>query len=764
TAWAPAWDGPWQGQVQAANGALAPLAALAPDKLWGLSGSASGSLGFDAGRGALQAHLTLTDPLPSLLAGATVAVDLGVEDGRYDLRSLKLTQAAGGSLAGQAQWDRDGRRAWKGEARWVNLALAGGHGSGRLRLDGGAGADGHVLVDPWDLGGEVLPALQALVSFGEGGPEAVQVQAGHDLSLSLKRDNGHWLGRASLAAADPGPWLGLRFGHTHATALRLNGWAEAGPFVPGVPVPLRGHLDDQGQPGSSLDWQGQWISGQGPAGTAGWRGVDIARSSDAMQALGLAAPAWKGQFQGRVNGGPQGLTFTGQVEGLQALDMDFGAATFSGGWSPGRIWLDEFKADGSGPRLQVEHAVWQRGAAGWAGQADLKAQALSLAIFDVDVDAHLEVQQRDSAVELQWLAQDLAIGVRHWKELALNGTWAHGNWSLKGQGRAQAFQAHGGLANGVFSMDVTGASGPGKGSLNGTVGPKGALHLQGQAQGMDAGDLAGIMGWDQDWHGSVWGTLAVTGDTGQAHTLVDAKIEDGSVGGLPFDLATGLVRQDGDWVDLAPVSPIRLSRRSGVALEVTGKIPLASSTAEGVDVRAELKQGGLGLFAGLPGIATAEGPLELKLRFHGRRDDPQVDGLLRISDGRLGPAWMLPPLEKVEIMAQMTNGRVELQQARGQVVGDGPLVRVELADPRRPAFVFERWEPAQFNLRLRSSASGLPVRSNKALQFVDGTIIPDLVFGGSWDAPTLSGTVTLAKGDFSPSAFHGRRDDPQVDG
>jgi hypothetical protein len=747
SAWAPAPDGPWQGQLRANDGALAPLAALSPASGWGLSGTANGSLSFDMARGAVDARLTLSDPLPARLASATLTLDLGVDQGHVDLRGLKLSQPSGGTLAGQAEWDLSGRRAWKGEARWVNLLVQGSRSSGRLRLDGGAGSDGRLQLDPWDLGGDPLPALEGLLSFEDGHAADFQAKAGRDLSLSVKRDGGHWQARAVLAGADPGPWLGLAVGQSHATDLRLNGWAEAGPWVRGQPLPLRGHLEEQGEPGSGMDWQGQWSFGRGPTGTASWHGLDLARAGTALKALGLGLPKLQGRLQGRLAGGPDGATLTGQVQDFNALEMDFGGASFAGGWSPGTFRVDEFKADGSGPRLQLDKALWQRVPGGWDAQGDLKAQALSLAIFDVDVDAHVQARARDGAVNGQLLAHDLALGVRHWKELALEGTWGQDAWTLKEQGRSPSLQAHGTASNGVFSMAIDGRSGAGKGSLTGTVGPKGLLHLQGQAQGMDAADLAGIMGWDQDWHGSAWGTLAVTGDTNAAHTLVDAKVEDGSVGGLPFDLASGLVRQDGDWVDLAPVLPIRLSRKSGVSLEVTGKIPLASSTAEGVDVRAELKQGGLGLFTGVPGIAQGEGPLEMKLRFHGRRDDPKVDGSLKVTDGRLTPAWMLPPLEKVQIFAQMTDGRVELQQARGQVAGDGPLVRLELADPHRPAFVFERWEPAQFNLRLRSSASGLQVRSNPALRFVDGTIAPDLVLSGSWEAPTISGSVALFKGD-----------------
>jgi hypothetical protein len=86
-----------------------------------------------------------------------------------------------------------------------------------------------------------------------------------------------------------------------------------------------------------------------------------------------------------------------------------------------------------------------------------------------------------------------------------------------------------------------------------------------------------------------------------------------------------------------------------------------------LDIWAELKQGGLGLFAGMPVIRSAEGGLELSLRFRGRRDDPQVTGRLRVMDGKVTPAWLLPPMERLDLFAQIEDGQVILQQAQARV-------------------------------------------------------------------------------------------------
>ncbi len=109
-----------------------------------------------------------------------------------------------------------------------------------------------------------------------------------------------------------------------------------------------------------------------------------------------------------------------------------------------------------------------------------------------------------------------------------------------------------------------------------------------------------------------------------------------------------------------------------------------------------------------------------------------------------------------------------MQEADARVAGNGPLLRLELIDPGQPAFVLEHWVPQRFNLRLRASASGLPVRNTPQLHFLEGTLHPELILQGGWSDPTVKGSVSLDRGDldkaiinwppqFSPPLSHGAR-------
>ena len=206
-----------------------------------------------------------------------------------------------------------------------------------------------------------------------------------------------------------------------------------------------------------------------------------------------------------------------------------------------------------------------------------------------------------------------------------------------------------------------------------------------------------------------------------------------------------------------PCAPVAAPR---LVLELTGQVPLDGPDGRPVgplDVQATLKEGGLDFFAGLPGIAAASGPLDMHLSFGGDRADPTVNGSLKVSAGSITPAWLLTGLEKVDLFLQIQEGQVFLQQAQARVVNNGPLLKLELAEKDRPAFVLERWKPERLNLRLRSSASGLPVRSTASLQFLDGTIHPDLVMNGGWQDPVISGSVLFDRGDMEKPSSSRRK-------
>lgn len=748
-AYAPRWSGPWSAELKLDKARLAALAALSDALPRGLRGIASGTLSYSSGpQRRISAGLEFNDPLPGLLPKASGRVELRADGPRWDLRSLVLEQPQGGFLRGQGGLDLSGRTPWSGSAHWEAFQVSGLTLSGSARLSGGGGQAGRLALAPWSLSATALPALDAAFTFDAGGLSAVEGLLGTGVHWSADKAGGSWAARAEIADMDPGPWAGFFLGRGAPTALRLDGSAEGKLSAPGRPAELKFDLHEAGSGGHV---KGLWRRVSGTAALSGdFKSLNLARLADAVRALGLPAPRLGGLASGVLRGGAGSLTLTASVDALVWNGKKLGPVRLDGGWAAPGVWIAEASlGDAAGPSLGISDASWRRSGRTWTATGRLKAQVWPVAICDVSAD--LGWKLTGGGGKALWSAQcdSLQVGKRLWTKLALGGSWDGVRYTLKERSRRPTLSAEGSVSGGAFVLeDLQAFSGNGRGKLKGRVGKDGSLDFEGSSSGLPAADLAGMMGWPQDWTGSAWGTLKVSGNTGHAHTVVSAKVEDGSVQGLPFDLGTGYVVQDGDWVYLSPADPIRISRRDGTALEVGGKVTLVDDPApgQGMDVWAESRKGGLRLFAGLPAITSAEGSLTLKLRFRGKPADPRVDGSFLLSDGHIDPAWLLPPLEKAEIFAQIKDSQVVLQKAEARVVGDGPLLKLEAADPLRPAFVFKDWVPAEMNLRIRASKSGIPVRFTDAMSFVSGLVHPDLVLSGSWDRPSLGGTVSLEKG------------------
>ena len=186
TLWAPDWDGPWQGDVALDKASLPALARMAPPLPLTVSGTASGHAVFDQARRSLDLSLNLSDPAPDWLPQAQLKVEAGAAQGALELRSLSITQAGAPVATAQASLDLEGRQAWRGEAHWQGLQLgkAGGVSSGHLRLDGGKGSDGRVLLDAWELGGRALPAVE-VAGIGPGAFAATAPAAGRHRAWGL---------------------------------------------------------------------------------------------------------------------------------------------------------------------------------------------------------------------------------------------------------------------------------------------------------------------------------------------------------------------------------------------------------------------------------------------------------------------------------------------------------------------------------------------------------------------------------------------------
>jgi hypothetical protein len=739
---APAWAGPWDAELKLHGAKLAPWMALlgVPGAL---SGTANGGV-TRRGNGGLSADLDLDEPWPHELPKARASLRLRANGSQWHLERLELRQG-GGSLDAQGGGDLDSAASWKGEARWSGLRWRGELTEGQALLKPGS-AGPQLALGPWSLSQTALPAVLASLRLEQRRVNSAQLGIGERTLVELKPENGAWRARAELKGEDPAALLGPWFGHQAKSGLALSGWIEG--RLGGGATGWKASLDDDALAGSRLELQSREDGG---LASARWTQLDLARWERALAAAGLASvPGLAGLSSGEIQALAGGLSASAKVSGFKLAGADFGPAELHASSKPGQWSLDRFDAGNSGAELHLAHWKLQQGPAAWTAEGELAMQQIPASLFELGAEGKVKLSGQAGHGSAELRLKSLQVSERRYQDLVLKSAWDQGRVTVSEASRKPGFKAAFKLADGAFELtDLQAVAGTGKAWLKGGVAKDGTLAFDGGAQAFPAGELTGWLGWPQEWSGAAYGSLALSGKAGAVRGVISARIEDGSVAGLPFDLASGLVHLEPDWVQLSPLRPIRLSRKNGVALEVTGKVPQADAKGRlpgPLEVDAELKDGGLGLFAGLPAIQAASGALELSLHFSGNPDDPGVQGRIRVKDGSLTPAWLLPPLEHVELFGQLDDGQFILQKAEGQVAGGGPLLKLETAAEGKPAFVFERWVPAAFNLRLRSSKSGLPLRSTAALKFIDGQAHPDLRLSGTWDQPVLEGELSLERG------------------
>jgi hypothetical protein len=297
-----------------------------------------------------------------------------------------------------------------------------------------------------------------------------------------------------------------------------------------------------------------------------------------------------------LQAGANGLTFSANLESFTLLGMPFGPGNLSGAWSSAGLKLNELNLGGSDARLSLKKAAWSKLKDGWSAEGELDASELPYAIFTLGGRGRLKATGKGGEGKLSSDWAWLQTGTRRHDGLSLEMTWKDGAWAL-GPKDKKLFRATGKLNNGDFILSSVEARQGAKATaqLKGEVLRDGSMTFDGQASGYPAAEMTGLLGWPQEWKGATYGTLSIRGTTTSARTVVLAKIENGSVNGLAFDLAQAVVHVEDGWVKLGPLGPVKILRQKAYLLEVDGDIPLDGSDGKQVgdmDVRAKLKEGG----------------------------------------------------------------------------------------------------------------------------------------------------------------------------
>jgi hypothetical protein len=696
--------GAWNGWFELKDADLGALLGLAGASGAGLQGKAAGKIQWTraAAGWLLDLDLSLAQAGPGRAQW----------NGRLDLGALQASQGKGSISA------------WKwGEGDW-DAALEWGGGNGKplwlqlkdMKLKGQAQPNLRVELN--------LPGLDGKAAWGPG------------LALEWQRvPTSSWAGTLTLSDQDPGLLMGARLGRPVATTARLGGTLLLEPTHLLVDLGGLGRMNGEWRKaGPKEPWTGQLQFQQ----------LDLARANEVLQPVGYGLPL---KLQGYASGQWNGVSLTAKAERLNIEDIDFGRGQMEGAYSGGELRGASLALGGNGPQLALSDIKLGRGKGGqgWTASAKLSAGELPYSLFVLGGEARLKLSGQDGEGRAALDFSVLQLGQRRIEAVPMDLQWKKGDWTL-GPRNGKAWHAAGRVKDGDFILgELRVKQGPGSASLSGKVLHDGQLSFDGTASNFPVGDLTGVLDWPQAWRGDAYGTVSVRGTTETPRTVISIKVEDGSVQGFPFDLALATVHVEDGWVKLAPLGPVKVSKQDAYALEVEGRVPVKGPL--GLDVKARLKEGGLGFFAGTPFIRDAQGPLQMELLLSGSKQDPTVNGSLRIVGGSVTPTGLFPALEKLDLFVQIRDSQVQLQQAQARVVGDGPLLKLELADAGRPAFVLERWEPQRFNLRLRASKSGLPVRSTDKLRFLDGTVHPDLRLQGGWQNPAVSGDLTLERGE-----------------
>lgn len=255
-----------------------------------------------------------------------------------------------------------------------------------------------------------------------------------------------------------------------------------------------------------------------------------------------------------------------------------------------------------------------------------------------------------------------------------------------------------------------------------------------------------FLGWDHKWKGLITGNVKVSSRPAKPPAVtVYAKIYNGTVDGVEFDLFSGLFTVKDDWLDLSPQGPLILSKAEKYEVKVTGKVPVPQSVEgeerqKGVpmDITATIKKGDLSIIKFLSWIQDASGPLDAELKIAGTKEFPTVSGKINVSDANVKIKYILGDIKHLFMNLLIKENIIDIYTFRGES-GTGTL-KIENLTPNNGG-TMKFIKPYEANWKVTNIGDTIRFTNTDFMDFADGAADVDLEVTGPIESPFIKGTI-----------------------
>lgn len=295
----------------------------------------------------------------------------------------------------------------------------------------------------------------------------------------------------------------------------------------------------------------------------------------------------------------------------------------------------------------------------------------------------------------------------------------------------------------------------GQGRIDGT----GTSDIKFTINDVNADIIAKVLGWPQKWQGQAFGSVHYTDQNKVPRFEIPVKIENGSVVDIPFDLFSGKIIIDHDWLYFDGIEQACvLHRANQYTMKLSGKLPLPQTPesekamyGEEMDIQVTMPEGELSFLAFIPQIESASGSASLDLNVKGTMTYPTLNGIATIKNGTIYSRYYTPVIKQLNADLVFEDNKIIAKRVYGEI-GRGRLVITPLHD-RNWLTEFRRLIPHRLNLRIQSEKERIKLDTTNDFEFISAMADVDMTISGTLESPVIGGRLALSDGAFTYPAI-----------